>query len=163
MKHSTIIFVEVLILAIGASFCFGWAYSRKYYDKSSHRPDTVIVEKLIRDTVYEPKDSFIVKWKTVPLPIHDTTFLHDTTTLTDSVLVDVPITEKTYTGQYYQATIRGFQPKLVEMWVKERTTTVTRPYHEHWNITVGPQLGYGFTPKGWQPYAGAGVTIGYSF
>ena len=32
-----------------------------------------------------------------------------------------------------------------------------------WCVTLGVQSGYGFTPKGWQPYAGVGVTAGFSF
>ena len=163
MKHSTIALVLALILAVGVSFLLGGLVGRRLAKTPQIRPDTVIVEHWERDTIYEPKDSFIVKWKIAYLPVHDTTEVHDTTHHTDSVLVEVPITEKTYAGQYYHATIRGYQPELVEMWIKEKEKIVTLPYRKHWGFSVGPQLGYGFTPKGWQPYAGAGVTIGYSF
>ena len=34
---------------------------------------------------------------------------------------------------------------------------------KRWGFGVGVQGGYGFTPKGWQPYVGVGVSFGYSF
>jgi hypothetical protein len=36
-------------------------------------------------------------------------------------------------------------------------------YRKRWSFTVGLQVGIGYTPAGVQPYAGAGVTFGYSF
>lgn len=163
MKQSTIALVICLILAVGASFALGWVISRNRYESASNRPDTVTITKWVRDTIYQPKDSFIVKWKTAWLPVHDTTFVHDTTAVVDSVLVDVPISEKVYSGENYKATVRGYQAELTDIWVKQKETTITVPYRKRWSFTVGPQVGYGFTPQGWQPYAGAGVTFGYSF
>jgi len=61
------------------------------------------------------------------------------------------------------ATVRGFQPELVDIWIRQKETTIRVPYRKHWSLTVGPQIGYGLTPKGAQPYAGAGITFGYSF
>lgn len=161
MKQSTIIIVVALVLAVGASFALGYMSAQRRGEKSVERPDTVTVTKWVRDTVYEPKDSFIVKYKPVYLPVHDTTEVHDTTTIRDSVLVDVPINEKTYYGENYRATVRGFQPELTDIWVKQTERAV--PYRKKWGVTVGPQAGFGFTPQGWQPYAGVGVTFGYSF
>ena len=163
MKHSTIALVVALILATIASFALGYIMCQRHYDNAFKQVDTVYVERWVRDTIYEPKDSFIVKWKIAYLPVHDTTEVHDTTHHTDSVLVEVPITEKTYAGQYYHATIRGYQPELVEMWIKEKEKIVTLPYRKHLGFSVGAQVGYGITPKGWQPYAGIGGTLGYSF
>ena len=95
--------------------------------------------------------------------VHDTTFVHDTTAVHDSVLVEVPITEKRYEAENYRATVRGFRPELVDIWGRETSTTIRVPYRKRWNLTVGPQMGIGYTPAGVQPYAGAGVTFGYSF
>ena len=81
----------------------------------------------------------------------------------DSVLVEVPITEKRYEAENYRATVRGFQPELVDIWVRETSTTIRVPYRKRWGFTAGPQVGIGYTPAGVQPYAGAGVTFGYSF
>ena len=163
MKSSTIALVIALVLAVAASFLAGYIMCQRHYEKSLKQADTVIKVEWKRDTIYEPKDSIIYKVKPVYLAVHDTTEISDTVTVRDSVLVEVPITEKTYTGENYRAVVRGFEPELVDIWVKQRTITITRPYREHWAFTVGPQAGYGITPKGLQPYAGIGVTFGYTF
>lgn len=163
MKPSTIALIVALILAVVASFFLGWTISRHKYEDALNRPDTVLIEKWARDTVYEPRDSFIIMRIPVPLPVHDTTYLRDTTIVPDTVLVDVPIMEKIYYGDNYKATIRGFQPELIDIWVKQTERTITVPYRKRWSFTAGPQVGVGITPGGVQPYAGAGVTFGYSF
>ena len=163
MKPSTTAFVIAVLLAVGASFGLGYMIACRNVDKPSNRPDTAYITEWVRDTIYEPKDSVVYRTKIVPLPVHDTTALHDTTIVRDSVLVEIPITEKTYASENYRATISGYDPKLVDIWVKKETQVIHIPYHNHWNVTVGPQAGYGFTPNGWKPYAGIGITAGYSF
>ena len=163
MKQSTVILVLALILAVAASFLAGCIVTQRKYIKSFKGADTVYVDKWIHDTVPEPYEVVKVETKIVPLPVHDTTEVHDTTNVRDSVLVEVPITEKSYASSNYYLTIRGFQPELVDIWVKQQEKIITVPYQKRWSFTVGPQLGVGYTPKGWQPYAGAGITFGYSF
>lgn len=163
MKASSILLALAAVLAVGVSFVSGCRFGRRGNSEPSGKPDTVEVVKWVHDSIPVPYDSIIVKWKPVYLPIHDTTEIHDTTAIHDSVMVDVPITEKTYLADDYKATVRGFEPELVDIWIKQKETTITVPYRKRWSVTVGPQLGVGYTPKGWQPYAGAGVTFGYSF
>ncbi len=164
MKASTVALVAAFILAVAASFWFGGEYVRR---RELSGADTVYVEKWIRDSIPPKPDSVRVDTKIVYLPkvVHDSIpyAVHDTSIVHDSVLVEVPIYEKTYFGDNYRATIRGFQPELVDIWVKQRETTITVPYRKRWSFTAGPQVGVGYTPQGWQPYAGAGVTFGYSF
>ena len=162
MKKSIIIALAV-ILAVAASFWAGGEYVRRKGLVPSEKPDTVTVTKWIRETIPVVKDSIVYRTKVVPLPVHDTTSVHDTTAVVDTVLVEVPIIEKTYYGDNYKATIRGFQTELVDIWVKQKETTITVPYRKRWGFTAGPQVGVGITPQGWQPYAGLGVTFGYSF
>lgn len=163
MKTSTILSVLAALLAAGALFASGWACARRWHRDVPVRPDTVVVTKWVRDSIPVVKDSIVYRTKTVHLPVHDTTAVHDTTTVLDTVLVEVPIVEKTYYGENYRATVRGFEPDLVDILVKQRETTVREPYRKRWSFTVGPQAGYGITPNGFQPYAGAGFTFGYSF
>ena len=167
MKGYHILISLAVILALVALFCTGWHLGRKSVQSPSNRPDTVYLEKWVRDSIPPTPDSIKVETKVVYLPVHDTTFyaVHDTTNtiVHDSVLVEVPIVEKTYTGKNYRATIRGFQPELIDIWVKQNETYITIPYQKRWTVTIGPQTGFGFTPKGWQPYAGVGATFGYSF
>lgn len=169
MKPSSIILVLSVLFAVTASFAVGGYLGRKSVKSVPGKPDTVTVTKWIHDTVPEPIDSSLLKPKTVYLrkverdtiPLHDTTIVVER--VVDSVLVEVPIEEKTYEGENYRATVRGFQPELTDIWVKERETTVFVPSKKKWTITIGPQAGVGITPEGWRPYAGAGITLGYSF
>lgn len=163
MKQSTIIFLTALILAIAASFVLGYITARHRYDKPLKGADTTYITRWIHDSVPIP-DTTRRKPVYVRLPaVHDTTEVHDTTTLVDSVLVEVPIEERTYPGENYRVVVSGYDPKLVDIWIRQKTQIVRVPYQKHWTLTIGPQVGYGFTPSGWQPYAGAGITFGYSF
>lgn len=162
MKRSTIILVLAALLAVAVSFLFGGYVGRKSAESVPGKPDTLYVEHWVHDTIKEYV-SKPVEVRYVYLPVHDTTAVHDTTTIRDSVLVEVPIEERTYTGDNYRATVRGYQPELTDIWVKQTEKYITIPYHKRWNFTAGPQVGVGFTPKGLQPYAGAGITFGYTF
>ena len=162
MKKQTIALVIAAIVAVAASFWAGGEFVRRKGLVPAERPDTVFIERWVRDTIREA-GSVVVETRLVYLQVHDTTAIHDTTTITDSVLVEVPITEKVYIGENYRASVRGFQPELVDIWIKQKETTITVPYRKRWSFTAGPQVGVGITPQGWQPYAGLGVTFGYSF
>lgn len=164
MKKSTIALIVAVLLAVGASFAVGYRFGRKGCSVPAGSPDTVYVTKWVRDSAKAQSSSIVAKIPVfLPLFLPDTTFVHDTTSVIDSVLVEVPITEKHYASENYRATIRGFQPELVDIWIKQTSQVITVPYRKRWSLTVGPQIGFGITPQGWQPYAGAGVTFGYSF
>ena len=164
MKRTSILLALAIVLALVAAF---WAGGEFAVRKEMSGADTVDVEKWIRDSIPEKPDSVRVETKYVYLPVavHDSVpyAVHDTTAVHDSVLVEVPIVEKTYEGENYKATVRGFNPELVDIWVKQKETTITVPYRKRWSLTVGPQAGVGYTPSGIQPYAGIGVTYGFSF
>ena len=162
MNKQTITLVIAAIVAVAASFWAGGEFVRRKGLVPAERPDTVFIERWVRDTIREA-GSVVVETRLVYLQVHDTTAVHDTTTITDSVLVEVPITEKVYIGENYRATVRGYRADLVDIWIKQRETIVTVPYRKHWTWTIGPQAGFGITPEGWRPYAGFGATFGYSF
>lgn len=165
MRKYIFIFLLTLaiVFALAGSFIAGREVGRRM--APSGKPDTVTVEKWLPAPVQPPVDSSSLKPRIVYLPVavHDTTFVHDTTTLRDSVLVEVPITEKSYAAENYRATVRGFQPELVDIWIRQKENFISVPYRKRWSFTAGPQIGVGYTPEGWQPYAGAGITFGYSF
>lgn len=163
MKQSTFAFILALVLAMLVSFVVGGLITQRRYEKMLKDADTVYIEKWLPQPIPEPKDSIITKYIAVPFPVHDTTTVHDTTAIHDSVLVDVPIWDKSYVSENYHLTIRGFQPELVDLWIKQKDKIITVPYRKKWSFTVGPQVGVGITPEGVQPYAGAGFTLGYSF
>lgn len=162
MKTSSILLALAAVLAVGVSFCAGCRFGRRGNSEPAGRPDTVTITKWVAAPIPEPVTTPVLP-KLYLLPVHDTTAVHDTTHTTDSVLVEVPIVEKMYYGENYKATVRGFQPELVDIWINQKETTITVPYRKRWSFTAGPQVGVGITPKGLQPYAGAGFTFGYSF
>lgn len=162
MKASSILLALAAILAVGVSFCAGCRFGRRGNSEPAGRLDTVTITKWVAAPIPEPVTTPVLP-KLYLLPVHDTTAVHDTTHTTDSVLVEVPIMEKTYYGENYKAKVRGFQPELVDIWINQKETTITVPYRKRWSFTAGPQVGVGITPKGLQPYAGVGFTFGYSF
>ena len=86
---------------------------------------------------------------------------------TDSAEVELPITERTYLDEEYKAVVEGYNPILKSIEVYPRTayitTTETIKERKRWGVSIGIQGGYGITPKGYQPYAGVGVSFGYNF
>lgn len=132
--------------------------------------DTVVVHDTIRE--YYPRvfsEAVVGKtWVKIPNPAlrgKDLTKFELPTI--DSVDIELPITDRTYKNDDYYAIVRGYDPSLKYIEVYPRTvyltTTNTATKHKRWNISLGAQLGYGFTPQGWQPYTGLGLTFGINF
>lgn len=134
---------------------------------SQHRTEVV------RDTVIDtipyympvPKDSIVIRYQTVKLPVKKDTdstefYAHDSTeNIRDSATVEIPITQKHYTDSAYDAWVSGYLPQLDSIKVYQPNVTNTiyiKPKPQRWNI--GITGGYGITPKGFQPYIGIGVT-----
>ena len=164
-KAGYILVAWAVLLAVAMAlvgYWAGWRVGHRSVFVPADKPDTVTVTKWIPAPITEPETKPILP-KVFFLPVHDTLAVHDTTAVRDSVLVEVPMEEKTYTGEDYRATIRGFQPELTDIWVRHKETVITQLYRKRWSFTVGPQVGVGYTPQGLQPYAGAGITFGYSF
>ncbi len=130
------------------------AYERMRAERENARRDTVVVI----DTVFidRPivKDSTIVKYVFRTFKVVDTLTVMLTDTLRDSILVEVPIMQKTYAGDDYQAWVSGYEPRLDSIEIYRRETTI-RVKPRKWSI--GFQAGYGLTTKGFAPYIGVGV------
>ena len=164
MKKDLIRIAALLLVlgALSASFWAGRELARREGLRPVGAPDTVFRTVWVHDTVkqYVTKPAGV---RYIYLNVHDTTTVHDTTIVADPVLVEVPIEERTYEGENYRATVRGFEPELTDIWIKRTEHIITMPYRKRWGVTVGPQAGVGITPEGWRPYAGVGVTFGYNF
>ena len=121
--------------------------------------DTLLVEHPV------PKDSIIVRYRTITFPAkHDTIFAENIAvridTVTDSVTVTLPITQKEYGDSSYHAWISGYQPSLDSIAVFPKTTIITNTQtiveKKRWG--VGIQMGIGIsTDKQVHPYLGIGL------
>lgn len=137
--------------------------------------DTTTLTLVVHDTIE------VVKWKervrvdTLLLAVVKDSLITDTDTtvsnkenVADSALVAVPISQVTCEGENYTAVIEGFRPRLVSIDIIQQTqyieTTKTIP-PKKWSfgLTLGASAGVFYTPKGIQPGAGLGATLGVTY
>lgn len=77
----------------------------------------------------------------------------------DSVAVEIPIVQRHYRDSTYEAWVSGYEARLDSVRVFAPTTVITRREWKppkRWH--VGVTAGYGYGPKGLQPYVGIGIT-----
>ena len=137
--------------------------------------DTTTLTLVVHDTIE------VVKWKervrvdTLLLAVVKDSLTTDTDTtisnkenVADSALVAVPISQVTCEGENYTAVIEGFHPRLVSIDIIQQTqyieTTKTIPPRKwSFGLTLGASAGVFYTPKGIQPGAGLGATLGVTY
>lgn len=137
--------------------------------------DTTTLTLVVHDTIE------VVKWKervrvdTLLLAVVKDSLTTDADTtvsnkenVADSTLVAVPISQVTCEGENYTAVIEGFRPRLVSIDIMQQTqyieTTKTIP-PKKWSfgLTLGASAGVFYTPKGIQPGAGLGASVGVTY
>lgn len=127
--------------------------------KSENICDTtkVTIVDSVKKSFPVPVDSFVVRYITKSLPIaRDSATKH---LVSDSVKVQIPISQKVYEDTLYKAYVSGYEPKLDSITIKQRTTYITHTIRDKESrFRIGLQAGYGLTPKGMQPYVGIGVS-----
>lgn len=150
----------VLILALLLAVSVGVNVWQHY--STDKVPVIVISRDTVRDTIHMD----------VPVAVTQHTIRHDTVTLLvvkvdtvhgDSVRVQLPVTQKTYTDSTYTAWVSGYLPQLdsIEIYRKSIIITnkaITSPY-KRFNIGIQVGCGYGLLYKGIEPYIGVGVTL----
>ncbi|MBR2429800.1 MAG: hypothetical protein IKB15_07515 [Alistipes sp.] len=174
MNGNRLITVLVAIIFVGAvvgSFFFG-----RTTVKDTHAPttkierDTIIIRDTVRESYPAAVDkkkvgSVVVKAPVVATPAKDKA--RDTVYIRDTVWVELSMEEREYKGMDYRAVVGGYNPYLKSIEVYPTTEYITKTEtvtkRKRWGVSIGLQGGYGITPKGWQPYAGLGVTFGYNF
>lgn len=81
----------------------------------------------------------------------------DATANKDSMRLELPIVQSVYEDTTYKAYVSGIYPRLDSIFVYPRREVVTiKKPPKRWHI--GPTIGYGITPQGFQPYIGVSVT-----
>lgn len=134
--------------------------------------DTLTVIDTI--TYYKPvvRDSVVIRYITETLPVappqqagptvqeteqQDSISVAGPTMPSDSVTVQIPITQKRYETERYRAYVSGYRPSLDSLLIFPQQQVIRiREKPRRWH--VGVQAGYGVTPAGFQPYIGVGVS-----
>lgn len=122
--------------------------------------DTVMVTVVDTVTYDKPvaRDSLVVRYVRVRLPVVRDT-LHSI--YTDTIQVDMPITQKRYEDSTYTAWVSGYEARLdsIRVYARKEVVTINKVTKEPPNrFVVSFNVGYGLTPqKGLQPYIGIGV------
>ena len=152
--------IVVLALVVGAFF-FGRSTMKVEDVGTRIERDTIIVRDTIRQYYPKEVERVVIRTERVEVPI-----VHRDT-IREVVEVELPIEERTYLDEEYRAVIGGYNPYLKSIEVYPRTayitTTETITKRKRWGVSLGVQGGYGITPQGMQPYAGVGISFGYSF
>lgn len=75
----------------------------------------------------------------------------------DSMNLGLPIVQNVYEDATYKAYVSGIYPRLdsISVYPRREVVTIKKP-PKRWHI--GPTIGCGFTPHGFQPYAGISIT-----
>lgn len=125
------------------------------------------------DTVYIHDTTYIRQPRTVATRVLDSLLLaavpepqNDTVRLTDTVYIKVPIEQKHYTGEDYDAWVSGYRPSLDSLKIYRQSAQITntipiKPATKSKRWGVGVQVGYGMTvaPKPeLRPYIGVGIS-----
>lgn len=78
----------------------------------------------------------------------------------DSAIVELPIIQRHYADSTYEAWISGpIDPRLDSLQVFAQTTIITkREWKPPKKWHIGPTIGYGYTPHGFEPYIGISIT-----
>ena len=165
MKKETVKTFVIVILVILVVFLS--VKSMKYYQKSQEKPEPVYLTDTIVnvewDTVY------LERYKTVKLPVVDTTvyYITDTVTRVDSIEVEVPISKFQFDTTFTTDTTR------LDLFIQNKGYAVTldslsysftyRPTHQksnffkdHFRFGLGIGTGYGCFSKKPDVFLGGG-------
>lgn len=166
MTTNRIVAILAVIIFVGCcvgSFFFGRATKSTSIVSTEIERDTIVVRDTLRESYPVEVEREVVRTEYKYL----TRVERDTITLRDTILVELPIEEREYKGNDYHAIVGGYNPylKSIEVYptTKIVTTTETIKERKRWGFSVGVQGGYGYTPRGFQPYVGVGFTFGYNF
>lgn len=148
----TLPWILVALLAIGCLFLY---FRQQKAIPADVQRDTIIRIDTVRDTVPVPYKVRIVRVDTVYMRV----VTNKNDTVKDSVLVELPITQKEYKTKEYQAWISGCHPNLDSIHTFIPTTTIyVKQRIKRWSLSL--QTGYGY-PQG--VYLGAGLSYNLWF
>jgi hypothetical protein len=173
IKHSLIFLVVGLVLGVIIGIGIGKHSVPRVKPGVKIERDTVTIHDTVPDYLPAPKDSMLVRWMTIRVPVEQADGTTVVTTApqsaaipqqVDSVDVDLPITQKHYQTENYQAWVSGFRPNLdsIEVYQKEtilteKITVTQSPSRFSFGLQAG--YGYGILSKRLEPYVGLGLEL----
>lgn len=160
VKLWRIAFFSLLLIFV----CLLLGSYRMYMDLTQRPPiyvdKEVIKVKTDTVTIVKPKVITQIQLKT------DTALLPVIDQRTESVYVQVPITQKIYNDARYTAYVSGYKPSLDSINIYNTTVTVTKTIEQKpktGGIKIKPSIqagyGYGLITKNSDIYVGAGVSL----
>lgn len=137
----------------------GWQKGYEAAMNEPHKADTVEIIK----TIEIEKPVPVVQWKDreklvyVPVPVHDTTEVHDT--------LAIPREYRQYGDDRYEAVVSGIDPVLERIKINQKTEYITNTVVEkkRWSFSVTAGVGgvYDFGDR--RVHGGPGVLFGGSY
>ena len=179
MKRSDI--VALILTALCAIFIVFYAISvAKNRDIPEQKVEiaTAVEVDTVRSMQPEAVRSEVVAQRAVKLPLHkkslnaspltadvdssanESAYIDSLITNVDSLEVIIPIERKVYQDSNYRAVVSGYDVSLdtIEVYARHEITTIRHTVTRNRRWGIGVTVGYGYTPKGFQPYAGIGIT-----
>lgn len=140
-------------------------------DQSEQEEDMQTEVEDVKTVAVRPqaKDSVVIRYEVVRLPAmsklepakiaNDSVVDTCTIAVSDSVDVEIPISQKVYADSTYRAVISGYNVSLDSITVHSRviTNTITISKPRQRTIGIGINAGYGVGKSGLTPYIGIGV------
>ena len=160
MKKRDIIYVLVILLLMMGMVHFLVKNVRLEVNQPSITADTITYVDTIPYYQPVPKDSVVLRYQTVKIPVQEK---DSVTGNTDSIDVVLPIIQQEYRDSTYHAWVSGYLPRLDSIHVygkntiitKTQTVTVTKYQTKRWG--VGVQVGCGYDFRQISPYIGIGI------
>lgn len=134
---------------------------RHYFKGQTEEWKDTVRETVVDTVTYDKpvaRDSLVVRYVRVRVPVVRDT-LHSI--YTDTIQVDMPVTQKRYEDSTYTAWVSGYEPSLdsIRVYARKDVVTINKIIKEPpKRFVVSFNVGYGLTPQnGLQPYIGIGV------
>ena len=152
--------VLLAVFALGGlcGFFTGKAVYQPTYEEKVAR-DTVRVTDTVPHYYPRPVEKQVVRYVTRLMPVHSKDTVNRYVTMTDTMLVEVPIESRHYHGKEYDAWVSGYEPSLDSIKVYQRTeyiterVTISKPPNK-WELDLIGGINYNFNKKKYTPYAG---------
>lgn len=176
MSRFRLLLFHLLLLLAAYGFCRLIVGARRRAESTVHavRRDTVILRDTLRVSRPVPVREEVVRYVTVRVTADSSNVakigkdsIAAPTTAADhfpdtAQTVMLPITQQVYRDTAYTAWVSGYRPRLDSIEVYPRTLIVRTASQSackprRWSF--GIQAGYGYTPRGLQPYVGLGLTV----